>query len=164
MVLDFGCGTGIITNEIAKSVKEIHGIDISSKMVALATAKADAQQLKNITYTQATLDDVGMTAGTFDVILAFHILHLVEDTSIASRRINELLKPGGLLISVTPCMANKPLFSGALTLLSKVGVVPAIQSFQRQELENLLTEASFEIIESEKLKGTSNQYFVVAKK
>lgn len=164
LVLDFGCGTGLITNEIAKSAKEIHGIDISSKMIRLAKAKADAQHHTNITYTHTTIDDESFKTGTYDVILAFHILHLVDDTSATLQRVKELLKPGGLLISATPCMANKPVFSGVLSILNKVGMVPKIQSFQRQELEHLLTAASFEIIQSEKLTGTSNQYFMVGRK
>ncbi len=32
IVLDFGCGTGLVSNEIAKSVKKIHAIDLSSKI------------------------------------------------------------------------------------------------------------------------------------
>lgn len=164
IVLDFGCGTGLLSNKIAKSVEEIHGIDISAKMISLAKAKADAQHLKNIAYVHATIDDASFKTGTYDVILAFHILHLVDDTSATLQRIKELLKPGGLLISATPCMANKPVFSGVLSILSKVGIVPKIQSFQRQELEHLLTVASFEIIQSEKLTGTSNQYFMVGRK
>lgn len=164
LVLDFGCGTGLITNEIAKSAKEIHGIDISSKMIRLAKAKADAQHHTNITYTHTTIDDESLKAGTFDVILAFHILHLVEDPSFAIRRINGLLKPGGLLISVTPCMANKPLLSGVLSIFGKIGIVPKITYFNRQELEQLLVNEGLEITESVKLTGTSNQYFIVGKK
>ncbi|MEP2670143.1 MAG: methyltransferase domain-containing protein [Cyclobacteriaceae bacterium] len=164
IVLDFGCGTGLVSNKIAKSVEEIHGIDISSKMIMLAKAKADALHLENLTYAHATIDGTNLKADTYDVILAFHILHLVENTSSTIQRIKELLKPGGMLISVTPCMANKPLFSGMLSILSKIGMVPKIQSFQRQELEHLLTAASFKIIQSEKLTGTSNQYFMVGRK
>ncbi len=32
-VLDFGCGTGLISNEIANNVRLIQAIDISSKMI-----------------------------------------------------------------------------------------------------------------------------------
>ncbi|MEQ8363982.1 MAG: methyltransferase domain-containing protein [Cyclobacteriaceae bacterium] len=162
IVLDFGCGTGLITNEIAKSVKAIHGIDISSKMIRLAKAKADALHLENITYTHTTINDESLRSASFDVVLASHIIHLVEDATI--HRIKELLKPGGMLISVTPCMANKPFFSGILSVFSKIGIVPKITSFNHQELEHLLTNEGLEIIESEKLTGTSNQYFIVGKK
>jgi ubiquinone/menaquinone biosynthesis C-methylase UbiE len=38
-VLDFGCGSGTAAMAIASSVKEINGIDISSKMIELAKGK-----------------------------------------------------------------------------------------------------------------------------
>ena len=37
IVLDYGCGTGTTSCEIANLVKEIHAIDISSKMIEIAT-------------------------------------------------------------------------------------------------------------------------------
>ena len=40
-VLDFGCRTGLISNEIANKVKLIQTIDISSKMIEIAKNKAD---------------------------------------------------------------------------------------------------------------------------
>lgn len=163
-VLDFGCGTGVVAHEIAKTVKGIYAIDISSNMVLLGKTKAEELQLKNIQYTHATIDNDNLKAGTFDVVLALHILHLVEDTSITLQRIMELLKPGGLLISVTPCMANKPLFSSILSLLSRIGIVPDITSFTPKQLEQLLADENFAIVETGKLAGTSNQYFIVGKK
>ena len=35
VVLDYGCGTGTTSCEIANHVKEIHAIDISSKMIEI---------------------------------------------------------------------------------------------------------------------------------
>jgi ubiquinone/menaquinone biosynthesis C-methylase UbiE len=40
IVLDYACGTGIITNEFSDNVKEIHAIDISSGMIDVAKRKA----------------------------------------------------------------------------------------------------------------------------
>ena len=52
-VLDYGCATGIISNAIADKVKEIHAIDISSKMIEIANRKAYERQIGNIYYAQA---------------------------------------------------------------------------------------------------------------
>jgi ubiquinone/menaquinone biosynthesis C-methylase UbiE len=40
VVLDYGCGTGLISNLIVGNVKEIHAIDISSKMIEIAQKKS----------------------------------------------------------------------------------------------------------------------------
>ena len=70
-VLDYGCATGIISNAIADKVKEIHAIDISSRMIEIAKRKASERNIDNINYTQATIYDERYQKESFNVILAF---------------------------------------------------------------------------------------------
>ena len=164
MVLDYGCGTGRISNEIAGNVKLIHAIDISANMIEIAKQKADGRGIENIDYAHATLFDERYERGSYDVILVFYILHLLEDTPKVMQRINELLKPGGLIISATPCMGEKPFLSSLLSLVSKIGLVPSIRSFRISELQDSIASGNFEIVETECLVQSSQQYFIVAKK
>ncbi|MBI5961698.1 MAG: class I SAM-dependent methyltransferase [Chloroflexi bacterium] len=164
IVLDFGCGTGLIANEIADQVKAIHAIDSSSKMIELAKKKAAARSIENIDYAHATLFDERYQGGSFDAILVFHVLHLLEDTHTVMQRINELLKPGGLIISVTPCMGEKRLTSTLLSLISKMGLVPTMRSFKSAELEDSIVSGGFDIVENECLRQNTQEYFIVAKK
>ena len=135
-ILDLGCGTGLISNEIAGCVKLIHAIDISSNMIEIAKNKADDRKIQNIDYTHSTIFDEKYKSGSFDVILAFYILHLVQDTQKTIQKINDLLKPGGLVISVIPCFKEKIFLNISLTLLSKIGLAPDIKSFKATELED----------------------------
>jgi 2-polyprenyl-3-methyl-5-hydroxy-6-metoxy-1,4-benzoquinol methylase len=164
IVLDFGCGTGLVSNEIANDVKFIHAIDISSKMVAIAKEKAAGLKIENINYVHSTLIDEQLSKSSFDVILAFYILHLVEDSQKVMQRLNELLKPGGLLITATPCMGEKPILSSLFSVAGKVGIIPTIRAFKKSELENSITNENFEMIETECLHQSSQQYFIVTKK
>lgn len=160
-VLDFGCGTGFFSNELSQTVKNIHAIDFSAKMIQIAQTKAQQQ---NIRYEQTTIFDGGIQAGSYDAVLGFYVLHLLDDPPSAVNKIRQLLKPGGLLISVTPCMGEKPMLSALLSIFSKFGMVPPMKSFKQNDLEQLLTADGFEIVEKVLLLGTSNQYFVVSKK
>ncbi|MCX9009805.1 MAG: methyltransferase domain-containing protein [Candidatus Methanoperedens sp.] len=164
VVLDYGCGTGLISNEIADNVKEIHAIDISFKMIEIAKRKADGRKIKNIEYANSTIFDERYKRGSFDVILVFYILHLLEDTPKVMKRMNELLKPGGLIISTTPCMGEKTFLSILLSLVSKIGLIPNIRSFKISELEDSIANGNFEIVETECLHQSSPEYFIVAKK
>jgi len=164
IVLDYGCGTGLVSNEIADNVKMVHAIDISSKMIGIAKNKAVERQIQNIDYAYTTIFDKRYKSGTFDVILAFYILHLLEDSQIVIQRINELLKPGGLIISVTPCMGEKPFLNGIFSIVSKLGFIPKIKSFKFSELEHSMTKGNLEIIETKCLHQNSQQYFIVVKK
>lgn len=160
-VLDFGCGTGLFSRELSGIVKAIHAIDLSSKMIALARTKT---QQPNIEYSQATIFDERLRPGTYDVMLSFYILHLLEDPEAAVMRMHHLLKPGGLLISVTPCMGEKPFLNSLFSIFSKIALVPQIKPFKLNDLEKLLTMESFEISESKLLPETSNQYVIISKK
>ncbi len=164
VVLDYGCGTGLISNEIADNVKVIHAIDTSSKMIEIAKRKADGRKIENIDYEHSTIFDEKYKRGSFDVILVFYILHLLEDPHKVMQRINELLKPGGLIISTTPCMGEKTFLSILLSLVSKIGLIPKIRSFKISELEDSIANVNFEIVETECLHKSSPEYFIVAKK
>ena len=155
IVLDYGCATGSIAIEIAGIVKEAQGIDISSKMIEIARRKADERKLNNTNFTHATILDERLKQGSFDLILALSILHLIEDSTQAIGRIHQLLKPGGLFISATPCLGKntftstiigKPLF-----LLSKIGILPHINLFSVPKLVTSITNENFQIIENESL-------------
>ncbi len=130
----------------------------------LAKNKADNRKIQNIDFSHSTIFDERYQSGSFDVILAFYILHLLEDNQKTFQRINDLLKPGGLLISVTPCIGEKIFLNISLSLLSKIGLVPDIKSFKISELEDLMINGNFEIIKNEILHKGVPQIFIVAKK
>ena len=166
IVLDYGCATGIISNAIADKVKEVHAIDISSKMIEIAKIKASERNIENIYYTHATIYDERYKKETFDVILAFRILHMLEDVQVVVRRINELLKPGGTFISVSACMGDKKtLLSILVFLASKMRLVPQhISLFKLPELQGIITGGGFNILEYEKMDDKVPHYCIVARK
>jgi len=159
IVLDYACATGLFSIELAGNVKEIHGIDISSKMIETAKRKAG----KNVNFAKATIFEK-YKKETFNVILAFNILHLLEEPQKVMQRINELLKPGGLFISVTPCLGEKTFLRIILFLLSKIGIIPYLKILKIPELEELVANGNFQIVETETLYHFSSNYFIVARK
>jgi 2-polyprenyl-3-methyl-5-hydroxy-6-metoxy-1,4-benzoquinol methylase len=162
IVLDYGCGTGTIANEIAAYVREIYGSDISPGMIEVAKRTAGERKIENIHYAQSTIYDEMYKNESFDVITAFNILHLVEETPKVIQRINELLKPGGVFISTTPCLGEKRSFLGfILSLLSKTRLVPKISMLTTSVLEDLVISGNFQIIEAE---TQEQSLFITAKK
>ncbi len=169
IVLDYGCGTGTMAIEIKDKVKKIHGIDISSKMIDVAKRKAAEHKIENIAFAQSTIFGERYKKESFDVILAFNILHFLKDTQKVLTRINELLKPGGWFISVTPCLGEKKSFKNILIFLlvflqTKIGMVPYMRFFRISAIKNSIASNNFQIIETECLNSHTQQYFMVAKK
>ncbi|MFA5403645.1 MAG: class I SAM-dependent methyltransferase, partial [Ignavibacteria bacterium] len=163
-VLDFGCGTGLISNEIAENVSLVHAIDFSPKMIEIAEKKAFGCGIQNICYTHSTLFDDKFERGSFDVVIASYVLHLLDDSQKYIQRIIELLKPGGFFISATPCLREKPVLNFLLSFMYKIGLVPKIIPLNFSELKNLITDENFNAIETVYLHKNSAQYFIVAKK
>ncbi len=165
VVMDFACGTGTFTVESAAIVQRVCAVDISAKMLDVTRKKASKRSLENIDYVQANIFDVNYPEDTFDVVLAFNILHLLEEPQPVVQKINALLKPGGLFISATGCMGEiNVLLSSSLRLLSKVGLVPHLNNFQASQLERLIENGRFQIIESKKLTDSFSEMFIVAEK
>ncbi|HMB23046.1 MAG: class I SAM-dependent methyltransferase [Chloroflexota bacterium] len=168
-VLDYGCATGSIALEIANTAGMVCGIDLSAKMIEIAGQKADERKIKNIEFVHATIFDESLKVGSFDLILALSILHLLENPTQVMNRINQLLKPGGLFISATPCLGEKKfvslLINIPVSLLSKIGILPHINFFSVHGLRGSIANQNFQIIECESLSVRPiTEHFVVARK
>lgn len=169
-VLDFACATGLFSIDFASEAKEIHGLDISSKMIEVANNKVAEKGIKNADYVQTTIFDERYQPDSYDLILALNIFLYFQDTSKVIQRLNQLLKPGGVIISVTACLSTKKTFlsyiSGSIIfLLVKIGLIPKIRFFKIPELEDLIEKESFQMIETEiLLLNPATEYMIVAKK
>ena len=169
-VLDYGCGTGTASCLFSRQVKEVYSIDISSKMIEIAKAKAAIAKVENVIFKQTDIFESEFAKESYDVILAFNMLHTVPSPQESVLRINELLKPEGLFISVTPCLRQKMSFLVNLQIqlvrvLCKVGLIPIpIRRVTSSDIQSLLEEGGFQTVESEEIYKDASSYFVVAKK
>jgi 2-polyprenyl-3-methyl-5-hydroxy-6-metoxy-1,4-benzoquinol methylase len=168
-VLDYGCAKGSVDLKLATAVKAIHGIDISSAMISAAREAAEARKVANVSFAKATIFDESLEHASFEVVLAFNIFHLLEDAQRDLVRIGELLKPGGLLISVTPCLGEKgtvPVRSVMLlvSLAGRLGLIPCVRRWKIGELRECVAAAGLVTIEIEELVHSTSEYFLVAKR
>ena len=94
-VLDFGCGTGLVTLRLQPYVRSIVGVDSSRGMISVLEAKATQQKLANV-YTQLVDFENGeKVAGIYDLIVSSMTAHHVPDTDALFRMWHGLLKPEG---------------------------------------------------------------------
>jgi 2-polyprenyl-3-methyl-5-hydroxy-6-metoxy-1,4-benzoquinol methylase len=168
-IIDYGCATGSTAFELADQVEHIQGIDYSSKMIEVAKRRTAELKIQNVDFTQTTIFDKGFEKGSFDVILAFGILHLLHNPRKAIQRINELLKPNGVFISSTACIGeNKmiPILMNTIAFIpSLIGLLPSLRFPEIQKLEQTITLEKFQIIEAETLTfgPTHNETYIVAR-
>lgn len=104
-VLDAGCGEGTNSRLLARRGARVTGVDISTRMIALAREHEAAEPL-GIRYERASFSDLSLFAdGSFDQAVSFMALMDGPDYPGAIRELFRVLRPGGFLtFSVThPC-------------------------------------------------------------
>ncbi len=98
-VLDFGCGTGLLTQNMSPLAKEIVALDASEAMIE----ELDKKQLTNV---EPVVDHLtrGLVAqhpafrGQFDVVVAASVCEYLDDLDSAFDIVHSLLNKGGLFI------------------------------------------------------------------
>jgi ubiquinone/menaquinone biosynthesis C-methylase UbiE len=156
-VLDFGCATGTKTFELSNVVKQIHGLDFSAEMISEATNKKNKVNVTNVSFSQGTIFNNDLEKASFDKIIAYSIIHLLEDSEKVIQRIHELLKRGGLFISETACFNDKMNFKIRLKFttyrfMKRLGIFPLhLNMFKTSDIEQLINRQNFNIVKAEKL-------------
>jgi len=166
-VLDFACGTGLICNEIASNITSIYAIDISHKMIEIAKNKAEKRKINNIIFEKTDIYNDKFNSTSFDAVLAFNILHLLEKPEEIIERINKLLKPNGYFITSTECAGEnrKSTINIIVSVLIKIGILPHMTFFNTTELEEIIINGGFSIIEAESYYNHKQpNHLIIAKK
>ena len=163
-VLEFGCGTGSTAINHSPYVGHIHAIDVSSKMIEIAQAKADEGNVSNVTFEQSTIEGVSVSDQSLDAVLGLSILHLLENKEGAIEKVHRMLKAGGVFVTSTTCLGDSLKFFKLIAPVGKfLGLMPLVRVFTTGELVASLTDAGFEI-DHQWQPGKGEAMFIVAKK
>ena len=92
IVMDAGCGSGLLTKQLAKQVPrgKVYAVDIDSNMIK--QAKNNLQFFDNVKIIQSSLTDVKLPR-KLDVIFSNSALHWIQDHREAFQNFWEMLKP-----------------------------------------------------------------------
>ena len=167
-VLEIGCGTGTTALRLAPATRRLVATDVAEQMIAIACEKLVSQPMPQLHFKLADADAPAAEQGTYDAVLAFNLLHLVADLPQALSSAINALKPGGLLISKTPCLNEmNPLIPKlALPLLRAIGKAPPVLCFDAHQLQAAMTAQGLQILDVERhgSKGKDWRVFIVARK
>jgi ubiquinone/menaquinone biosynthesis C-methylase UbiE len=100
--LELGVGTGRIALPFIQAGYSYTGIDISDAMMDRLREKLandPAASTYNYELRQADATRLPFDDNSFDVVIAFHVLHLVGDRLQTLREVKRVLRPGGVFLS-----------------------------------------------------------------
>ena len=134
-VLDYGCGSGLVTFKLQPFVKSITGMDSSKGMLEVLRSKVERQNLKNVHISFMDLEQCTEVNDMFHLIVSSMALHHIKEPARLLKRFYDLLLPGGCL-----GIADLDREDGAFHK-DNTGVVHF--GFERPQLKRLLEEAGF---------------------
>ena len=147
-VLEIGCGTGGTALLHAPYAGHVLATDIAPGMIAVARRRLAEDDPGNVEFRVSDVFELDEAEGSFDMVLALNLLHLVADREAMLRRLHALLKPGGLLVTSTVCLSGLwRLMQPPLALAALAGRVPRLQFFSVARHERELREQGFTEVE-----------------
>jgi ubiquinone/menaquinone biosynthesis C-methylase UbiE len=94
-VLDFGCGTGLVSLLVAPFVRTITALDSSEGMLAVLREKARLSGIGNLEAVQADLTKGEQLEGVYDLVVSSMTLHHIQDIARLLAQFKAVLRPGG---------------------------------------------------------------------
>jgi 2-polyprenyl-3-methyl-5-hydroxy-6-metoxy-1,4-benzoquinol methylase len=100
-VLDFGCGTGLLTGKLAETCASVVAVDASPRMIKMLKDKIKCREWHNVRVHEAVLakDSSALSEleGTIDLVVASSVMTFVPENDLGPTMevIGRLLKPNG---------------------------------------------------------------------
>ena len=134
ILLDFGAGTGLLTERLAPFVSTIHCVDISESMISQLEQKAPRLPCAIHTL-RRDLTRGELPKLKVDGIVSTMTLHHIEDPLALLKRLGTLLRPGGF-VAICDVDTEDGSFHTVDTGVMHYG-------FEREQIHDWLGEAGF---------------------
>jgi ubiquinone/menaquinone biosynthesis C-methylase UbiE len=107
-MLEYGCGTGLLSFALAPFPGEALLTDVSDGMLAVLRDKIERFAAPNFRAAKLDLLADPLPAGRYDLVTMLMVLHHIPDTDAILRKLHAILAPGGRL-----CVGDLDLEGGA---------------------------------------------------
>ena len=99
-LLEIGCNHGNFLSAIKSDKKFVAtGIDLNSAALQYARSQG-------LNVLEGILESHNFSSGSFDVVVALHVIEHLHDPIRTLTEINRLLSEGGMLITIVPCVTH----------------------------------------------------------
>jgi 2-polyprenyl-6-hydroxyphenyl methylase/3-demethylubiquinone-9 3-methyltransferase len=120
LVLDAGCGGGLVARELAAAGAEVAGVDRSLGSLGVARRAVGAR----FRPAQGRLEHLPFADGSFDVVVAADVLEHLPDLPVAVAELARVLAPGGSFMFDTVNRTFWSWFTGVFGLEQVLRMVP----------------------------------------
>ena len=93
-ICDFGCGTGLLTEQLVDLAESIDSIDTSTAMLGVLDAKIEARGWTNVRLST----DIPTSQGEHELVVCSSVCSFLDDYPGTTQRLSELVRPGGVFV------------------------------------------------------------------
>jgi SAM-dependent methyltransferase len=137
-VMDFGCGTGLLTFQIQPLVRSVTGVDSSQGMLDVFNKRITELKLNRVKALHLDLDNGDTLSGSYDLVMSNMTMHHIKDLKPLFHQFNTIIVPGGYLC-ITDLDPDDGLFHDDNTGVFHSG-------FDRTTMREVFTKARFDNI------------------
>lgn len=147
-LLDVACGTGDFAIFCAKSIKRVHGIDISQGMIEQAKKKSNANGLTNISFECHDVEHIPCADSSFSVVQCRSAFHHMDGYPRVFKEMLRCCRPNGRL-AVQDIMAYEdPEVNSFFEALEKEVDASHNATLHRREFIDLLDRNQVDVVRS----------------
>ena len=138
IVIEVGCGTGLISFEAAKTARKVYATDISSEMIEQCKSKQHSMNVDNIEFSKEDSYSLSFEDSIADKLICCNALHVMSTPGKALDEMRRVLKQDGKLIIPTYChkegkSISSRLFRTAIKFANFIGVIPSLHIWKKED-------------------------------
>lgn len=99
-LVDLGTGTGRVLELFATQATNMHGIDLSREMLAIARSMLERNGIRHAKLRQSDIFAVPLPDASADVVTIHQVLHFLDEPQKALLEARRIMKPDGKLVIV----------------------------------------------------------------
>jgi SAM-dependent methyltransferase len=142
-VLDFGCGTGRLSDWFARNGAHVEGVDVTPEMVAVAQARVPQARFQTIDGLTLPFEE-----GQFDLVVTAYVLqYYVGDDGAIPIELGRVLRGGGRLIAIEQVTE------------SDIGRGGSVAAYER-----MLRDAGFDMVEASMVRVSHSRLTALAQR
>lgn len=160
-VLEVAAGTGLVSEIVAPGVARYMATDATAEMLEQLRLRLDT--VDNVEMRVADALALDFPDSSFDAVIIANLLHLLPEPSRALGEARRVLRPGGKLLVPTFAHGQGLRARIASRVLGLSGFA-VVTRFRGEQLETLVSDADFEVLDSRWFAGTLPIQLVVGQR
>lgn len=152
-VLEVAAGTGLMTAAIAPHVGRVIATDYADGMLRVLRERMTNAGVSNVELARRDIYALNYPPGSFDIVVAGNVLHLVPDLEAALEALRYVLRPAGKLITPTFCHDETLRSRIVSRLLVGLTGQPMRRRFSALSLRHALERAGLQVTRLETIPG-----------